>query len=768
MGVAVKRAAIISLGLCACIQTEELHIGEKKLREPCTTTAECVPGLVCDHELCVPILEQRRGYGEQCGPQLACIEGFCCGADGYCREVREEFQEGRCGFGPGDHCFFDVDCDVTLDCRIDGVCVEDALSGPGEPCSTAFDCRAPLVCGPTGLCDTLPFSFGATCALPEEELGPFRPYYETDGTNDFYRLPFPNDLRVIGGKIDLSKHPSPGVIFGYDASELFFDPITRDADGFSLIAPIFFRFSDLPSFDSLAIVDPARSVELINIDPDSPSFGREIEADVSFRTGRGRFICENTLSVAPTPGHALEPRTTYAVLLRGTITSSRSGTFAGIDRDLDDLLKEEQPDANAPLRNFVELREIDNLVGATVFTTGDPGAIMPLIRAAVRAPDAPAPQITELVDCEHQTPHAPCECAEENGSHRFAGSVALPVLQTGTRPYLQPADGGTIPRHDGAVRVYGMESVCFALMVPTSTASMPAAGWPIVLYSHGTGGSYLTSTTTIAGDLTADPTPLVVLTYEAVMHGSRRGSSSQAPELLFFNLLNPPAARDNVLQGAADLFALTAMIERQAKIGSTPIDPTRIMFYGHSQGSVVGVPFLRHESGVYAAVLSGAGADLGLSLVSKTSPLDIAAVVYALTGARDRFDPIVGLIDLLFGPADAITYARDLVRGRSTPLHLLMTYGANDTYVPEASQQALITAMDIPFVGSMPEAISGFQWTASPARATVGEATAGVAEFVPPDGAYDGHFVATRDPAAKRMIARFLKSAAEGDPVIER
>ena len=37
---------------------------------------------------------------------------------------------------------------------------------------------------------------------------------------EFYRLPFPNDLRITGGRINMSGHPSPGELLGIDVPDL--------------------------------------------------------------------------------------------------------------------------------------------------------------------------------------------------------------------------------------------------------------------------------------------------------------------------------------------------------------------------------------------------------------------------------------------------------------------------------------------------------------------------------------------------------------------
>src|SRR5690606_21833587 len=72
--------------------------------------------------------------------------------------------------------------------------------------------------------------------------------------------------------------------------------------------------------------------------------------------------------------------------------------------------------------------------------------------------------------------------------HEFHGHYVAPNFQAGTKPY---ADQGGDLRFDaeGAPVVAEQESIRFLLMVP-SAFTMPKAGWPTLLYAHGTGGDF--------------------------------------------------------------------------------------------------------------------------------------------------------------------------------------------------------------------------------------------------------------------------------------
>ena len=153
----------------------------------------------------------------------------------------------------------------------------------------------------------------------------------------------------------------------------------------------------------------------------------------------------------------------------------------------------------------------------------------------------------------------------------------------------------------------------------------PAAGWPVVIYQHGTGGDY----TSFVGDGSAREAAKVTDAHgnrhRADGHDRHRSGAARPArrppgtdyDTAFFNFLNLPAAHDNPKQGALDDFQRRAPHPRhrrrrcaddgQAASSSTP---SRIYFKGHSQGGLTGPLFLAAEPEVKAAILSGAGAVL--------------------------------------------------------------------------------------------------------------------------------------------------------------
>ena len=138
--------------------------------------------------------------------------------------------------------------------------------------------------------------------------------------------------------------------------------------------------------------------------------------------------------------------------------------------------------------------------------------------------------------------------------------VTIPVFQGGTAPYLTPEDGGDIAwQSDGTPRVVRSEAVCASLTIPKG-GTMPAEGYPLVIYAHGTGGSFRSHVTeglaarlASVDDVEGGQRRMAVLGFDQVAHGTRRGGSTQGPDRIFYNFPNPGAARGNPLQGAADV-----------------------------------------------------------------------------------------------------------------------------------------------------------------------------------------------------------------------
>lgn len=776
--------------------------------DPCTRPSDCRTGLVCaDDGLCGP---SGTGIeGSVCRLTGDCMEGLYCGPTRTCEPA------GAGGDG--------ADCQSTGDCQRGLVCVIEGFGGRcreagdgdlGDACTSPSDCLAGLACllGDTGTHEcrnpnpvpdadggaiappTLPYWPGETC---EEETGEPRSYFEiprgTDADRDFYRLPYPNDARRTPDGLDLSGHPSPGTALPIDIIDRYLRASEEDLRGFSINPVVFFRFSHPYDWDTVG-----GQIRIVDITPGSPDYGRTHSlAWLSTAGPISKYICPNWLAVRTPHGSPLRPGTTYAVVL-GTGIAPNPDVGGGFARsaDFDAMLADSEPsdpalshawNAYAPLRAWIADagEDASRILNAAVFTTQEPEALVPLLRAVIR--DRAPPDVSGLVACADGVT-SPCDdgteeraCVTASADYwELHGRIALPVFQEGTAPYEEPEDGGGIVLEGGMPVVQRTEDVCVSIAVPRATP--PAEGFPLLVYLHGTGGSFTEPMRSgLAGEMAAAGAATVSI--DLPQHGERRGESTRDPSVLFFNFANPRAARDNIHQGAADLLSLVWWATSWSlDAGTSPtgetlaFDPTRIVVFAHSQGATHASLALPYEPDVSAALLSGNGGDLTQSLLNKTEPVDIAGILpFALldpTGdgrlAGGHFHPALAIFQAYFDPVDPVSYARRVHRepvGDRPLQHVFMTYGLGDSYSPEETMQAYSLAAGLTAVE--PVLVDyGLPTAATPLSGNVtrgAEAwTIGLRQYIP-EGGVDGHFVSSSASAQGAADAlRFVTQALAG------
>ncbi|UCD83714.1 MAG: hypothetical protein JSU92_10505, partial [Deltaproteobacteria bacterium] len=325
------------------------------------------------------------------------------------------------------------------------------------------------------------------------------------------------------------------------------------------------------------------------------------------------------------------------------------------------------------------------------------------------------------------------------------------------------------------VREY--EQLRFALCVPKGI--QPAEGWPILTYAHGTGGDYKTFVRNGVADYLGS-LGIASISIDQPLHGTRLGAGGD-PEMDFYNFLNPLAGRDNSRQSAIDSLVLNRMapgIEIDTVSCSTctmeaSFDPDRILFMGHSQGAHTGGLFLGVEPEVKGAVLSGAGGGLAITLLTKTDPYDVKALMEDLLGIEggeeelDLFHPIINIIQTYIEPADPLNYAPYYILNPlfGVPKSIFISEGFLDTQVTPLTAEALATAIGAspiepvyhPILGL---ALRGLEPLSPPVTGNItgpgGMATAGVLQY--PEG---NHWVLTNDVNAKNQWGMFLQSLVD-------
>jgi hypothetical protein len=458
--------------------------------------------------------------------------------------------------------------------------------------------------------DAFPPFDGVTCA-PDES--PFRAFFELPRPGqrlaDFYRLPFPNDLRVrADGTLDLSDFPRPGLtVLGVDLVDLYADAAEADFGGFASIDG-----GVVPVLVAARLLVGGRTAPRCSSST-SPRRARRLRRQprprVRLRPGRGKFACQNRLTLGNRTTDPLEPGHTYAAWI-STAVRSTTGAVPSKTRSDRDARRDRADRSDAAPAAWAALRELPRYLAAenrcrhrgrrAVFTVADAPARWPR-SSRPRSRRAPAPVITDLTLCDGVA-ISPCAtagdtaraCGDSSGAFwELHGRLAIPNYQAGTLPYERPADGGAIAVDgSGEPIAQGDLAVCFALTCPRPRCRRAAGRW----WCTATAPAAATAarSTPDRGELATASVPMATFTLDGVGHGERRGTSTRTPDSLVFNIVNPRAARDNHLQGAVDVMTALRLGDVAAltvpTVGTVQFDPTRTYYFGHSQGANVGIP----------------------------------------------------------------------------------------------------------------------------------------------------------------------------------
>jgi hypothetical protein len=774
----------------------------------CKKSPDCRSGLSCVAGACAPAGVAIQGAA--CILSAECTPGFFCSQEGTCVAA---------GLNPlGSVCAKEGDCASGLTCVMDGLSGKDF----GQTCLKPAECLGGLICA-SGQCtkaSLLPGFAGASCGTQSELYS--KVYFRVPRAGDpptdtdFYRMPFPNDIRRLAGKISLKGHPRPGArTFPFDLVDRYIQAIEAEPMGFGANQTVYFR---LTHDANLASLNTPGAVMLLDITPTSPTYGQSVGFQWEATMSRTTYLCDRYIEVRPLPGYPLKPGITYAAII-GTVVTDLIGANFAPDDDFIAMLAGTPPtdpdlavayQAYAPLRAFIAAGKADaaGIAAAAVFTVDAYEAPLAAIAKAVST--AAAATVGGLVHCGTPAAVSPCDDGQTGAAHlrgcpqtvsplfdEYQGTLALPVFQQGTPPYLSPADGGGIPIVGGLAQIVRTEPVCFSLTVPKGVP--PTGGFPLVVYAHGTGGSYrsfielglagdyATGTITLAVPASADAgvippstMPMAMLSYDGVMHGTRKGGSTKGEGELVYNFLNPVAARDNALQAAADLLAIPSALPALVAAG-VPLNPAQLAVYGHSQGGNAASLAVVEASPYQAFGVSGTGGMLLYTLTGKTSPVNIPGFLpYALGEVSAKFvgvdHPVLNLMQMYFERSDSVNFARRIAstpKPDATARHVLQVVGMGDTYSVVPTQMYYAVAGNFSVAAPSLPALAPYQlWEETPPLrnngffGSYGNLTVGQTQYTPAAGK-EGHFVSTEVPAARRSIQDFLGTAMrDGVPTI--
>lgn len=603
--------------------------------------------------------------------------------------------------------------------------------------------------------------------------GPAQALFVLPGTapdDGFFALPYPNNLRISEeGLVDLDELVRPNAFMAD-----YFDTIASLQTGFGLTSASFMRFdapidpSSLPS-EPIRSQIPDASVYLVNLEQSSPNYGRKVPVEIAFHPDGGEIIGDNWLACLPFPGIVLEEDSDYALVATNRILAEDGSPVSAAPAFADIMASSTSTNSQIaaaqslyePLTRWLDEPggdERSDVVNASVFTTQSPTRLMGKFREVIYE-SYPEPKAREI---EWRT--------ERRGYAVYTGRYDSPNFQAGEYPYKAlEHGGGFVLDADGDPIVQSTYDLRFSMTIPTGKP-MPEDGWPIILYAHGTTGDYLSYESNGTAARMAEQ-GIAVISIDQVMHGDRLDGGDV--QTLFFNFQNPLSSRANVIQAALENYQLLRLVKNfehvERHVGGRTIrfDGSKIMFMGHSQGSVTGVPFSAYEPEVIGTIFSGAGGLLLLTLITKTEPFDIRELVRLIIRDAEitRFHPALSFLQAFYEPADGIVYGRLLVHeppeGMS-PKNVFQPIGLADNYTTVPTMHALATAMGLDQVSPVLDPIEGLELLEkrvlnAPVTNNAETVTAVAAQYEPMGGA-DGHFVSFDIPAAMIQSAEFFGS----------
>ena len=630
-------------------------------------------------------------------------------------------------------------------------------------------------------------------AAPGPGFEPVRSLFSTEETAGFFDAPFPVEhMRRENGSVRYSMLPNPTK---NPVAQHFLDQADRETNGFSRAGAMYLPFNgpihadNLPQTIKESLSERAK-VFLVNVDRASSRYGERIPVYARWQDEPTVYLPANLLMLLPYQGVPLAPDALYAAVVLASVGDPDGHNLAAAEAIVTmrrggipkGAYGPEDAAAFSHLWSYCDEACIprNQVAHATVFRTGEFVSEMKALRDAAASRPDPLPYDLSLL-VEYETYSI------------VQGKMVMPIWQDGRRPYW--CGGGKIIFNEGEPVHQWDEEIRFAVSVPHGR--MPEAGFPLLFYANGQGGSYTqvfdrgptgesSGTPGQGPGLQFAHRGIACIDIEAATVGPRhpRGSTDG---LAFFNFLNLVAFRDNVRQAASEFTMLVKMVRNlhiprqivpRAETEETHIryDEANFYFWGHSTGASIGELVLAVEPGFRAGMVSGAGVSWDYNIVMKEQPFRLEPVFRLLTGADEihAFHPFALVFQNLCEQAEAAYYAEHWIRKpivENRPLDVLIVMGIYDKYFPPLMVDGLIVSAGTDLAGPVEreETLSALEFSGRssvslPAGGNIesgeGRRTGLAVQYTMP-GDVDGHYAPFYLPEAKFQYPCFFESLAK-------
>lgn len=539
---------------------------------------------------------------------------------------------------------------------------------------------------------------------------------------------------------------------------------------------------------------------VLDVDPDTAEQGAPLPFDWRYDESRG------VIAGSPVPGTQLHEGTRYAAVVTTDVKSADGspvfGAYELAKLDNDPPLRWRT--TGTAYRDLKNLPQLDTRIASlTVFTTQYASDVLVKARnvianTSVLPPPTltfadpqlifdTTPELSQLLGAATRDTQGPRAGLERYGHDNPTGIAHdhVAVVATGTTTIGRfiredtmtdgPEDETFELGADGVPILYSKDPVSIPITVVLPKGTVPAAGFPVVVFGHGLGGSRH-DILNMAEPLTAKGYAVVAI--DAWNHGSRLSPIDDVNNLggkpdftgdrmlrdgfgdesgitayfaFFENFMNVSAIRDSIRQSALDLSRVSMLIQTNPSLTAlagpyttTPhFDPTRVAYLGQSFGTIIGTDLAAIEPDIALYILNVPGGGM-LDQILPNSPsigtlaVPIATQLYRTTGTLDRFHPLVGMLQTVFDGADSLTFARHVLSDRFvienqflSRRHVVCLEVIGDEIMPNAATEALARGFDMQLLKPNLEVPDGMFQIASPGAGNVNSQTSILVQYSP-------------------------------------
>ncbi len=489
----------------------------------------------------------------------------------------------------------------------------------------------------------------------------------------------------------------------------------NELDGFSTSNPIIANFGMELDPASLSVGDSIHVYEVTKTGAAITGVVRELTANELLAVPTG----EKNRTLALVPRVPLKESTSYLVVLTNKI-KDKDGKAALIS-SVYALTKGSVPltggdyAALEPLRKLTNNMEAiaasqsvakDSIVLSWSFTTQSISAVLNGVAASAKAANivvAPTGKTTH--DISSRFPGI---------ADVLIGTIDVPYYleaPSATNPtasltgYWKGANGTALTRFNTVPVANSTLNIPLMMSMPNANSglTMPAKGWPVIIYQHGITRSrtdmlvYADSMAKIGYAVIAIDLPLHGIDTQNPFYGVFNASNTPFPKDVeptfdvdfvnnetgaagpdgviddsgthFMNLRSLLTSRDNIRQGVSNLLVL-----RRSLKNIPNIDASKVGFIAHSLGGIVGVPYLGVEDKVLPSSLVATGAPIR-TILRDSIPFGViiknALAAEGITGAD--YDKFLLGAQFVLDSADPFNYAIDA--GATHPIHMIEIVG---------------------------------------------------------------------------------------------